>query len=117
MTNQARYGACLRRLRETRHLEQTTASERAGLTAEALEQIERGELSPTLEMLEGLAAAYEVTLGALIGAHALCRREHGIDLLCLLAGRSDAELRSAHRVVTAMFDDSDGVSLLRVLDS
>ena len=62
----ARFGATLRRFRTSRGLSQEALAERAGLAADYLGFIERGENVPTLIVLLKLARALEVDASELV---------------------------------------------------
>jgi transcriptional regulator with XRE-family HTH domain len=63
----ARFGGTLRRFRTSRGLSQEALAERAGLAADYLGFIERGENVPTLIVLLKLARALEVDASELVG--------------------------------------------------
>ena len=63
----ARFGSTLRRFRTSRGLSQEALAERAGLAADYLGFIERGENVPTLVVLLKLARALEVDASELVG--------------------------------------------------
>jgi transcriptional regulator with XRE-family HTH domain len=63
----ARFGVTLRRFRSARKLSQEALAERAGLAADYLGFIERGENVPTLIVLLKIARALEVDAAELVG--------------------------------------------------
>ena len=62
---QGRFGRRLRELRRERGLSQSTLAERADITPEHVSRIERGVVSPSLEVMDRLAEALGVELKAL----------------------------------------------------
>ena len=63
----ARVGMNIRRLREARGLTQEQLAGEAGIAMRHLGRIERGEVSPTVEMLGKLAVALGITPEQLFG--------------------------------------------------
>jgi transcriptional regulator with XRE-family HTH domain len=61
MERQALFGSRIRSIREAAHLSRESAAERAGTGANYLGEVERGEKFPTLEMIERIATALEVS--------------------------------------------------------
>lgn len=61
MDRQALFGSRIRSIREAANLSRETAAERADTGANYLGEVERGEKFPTLEMIERIAAALEVS--------------------------------------------------------
>ena len=59
------FGCRIERLREQRGWSRAQLGGASGLTLELLEQIERGELSPTLSTLRRLAGALKLQLSEL----------------------------------------------------
>ncbi len=64
MERQALFGSRIRSIREAANLSRETAAERAGTSANYLGEVERGEKFPTLEMIERIATALEVSPSA-----------------------------------------------------
>jgi DNA-binding XRE family transcriptional regulator len=58
-------GRAIRELREKRDETQEGLAPRAGVSAKTLSLIERGEANPTWGTARGIAAALEVSIGAL----------------------------------------------------
>jgi len=61
MERQALFGSRIRSIREAANLSRESAAERAGTSANYLGEVERGEKFPTLEMIERIATALEVS--------------------------------------------------------
>jgi transcriptional regulator with XRE-family HTH domain len=61
-----RFGTRVRYLRSQRHWTQETVAERAGLTPKYLGRIERGEVYPSLRVLEQLAKAFDMPVHELV---------------------------------------------------
>jgi transcriptional regulator with XRE-family HTH domain len=61
-----RFGDALRRLRKERGLSQEALSERAGMTADYLGFIERGDNVPTLTVMLKIAKALDIDAGDLL---------------------------------------------------
>jgi len=61
MERQALFGSRIRSIREAANLSRESAAERAGTGANYLGEVERGEKFPTLEMIERIATALEVS--------------------------------------------------------
>jgi transcriptional regulator with XRE-family HTH domain len=64
MERQALFGSRIRSIREAANLSREVAAERADTGANYLGEVERGEKFPTLEMIERIAAALEVSPSA-----------------------------------------------------
>jgi transcriptional regulator with XRE-family HTH domain len=60
------FGTRIRHLREAMDLSLRDLSERSGVSAPMLSQVERGETSPTLSVAERIAAGLELTLSQLL---------------------------------------------------
>ena len=61
MERQALFGSRIRSIREAANLSRESAAEKAGTSANYLGEVERGEKFPTLEMIERIATALEVS--------------------------------------------------------
>jgi transcriptional regulator with XRE-family HTH domain len=74
-------GSRVRALREAMGLSLRDLSERCGVSAPMLSQVERGETSPTLVVAERIAAGLDLTLSQLLrldeGAHVVVSRASG----------------------------------------
>lgn len=60
-----RFGATLRRIRRSRRLSQESLAELAGVTADYVGFVERGENVPTIEVMLRLARALKIDAAAL----------------------------------------------------
>jgi XRE family transcriptional regulator, regulator of sulfur utilization len=60
------FGARVRKLRDAMHLSLRDLSDRSGVSAPMLSQVERGETSPTLAVAERIAGGLELTLSQLL---------------------------------------------------
>lgn len=68
-------GENIRRIREDLKLTRVQVSEITGINDQYLGDIERDESNPTLEVLQKLANAYEVTLSELVGEVSVYNRK------------------------------------------
>ena len=105
MESQALFGNRIRSIREAANLSRETAAERAGTGANYLGEVERGEKFPTLEMIERIAAALEVSPSSFFEYEAeeidnqiLVSRLQG-----LLSRLNTDQLQQALRVLKALF--------------
>ncbi len=105
MERQALFGSRIRSIRESANLSRETVAERAGISANYLGEIERGEKWPTLDMIERIAKALEVSPPTFFEYKAeevdsnilLSKLQH------LLSDRSTNQLQQALRVLKALF--------------
>jgi len=65
-TTREKLAARIRFLRKEKHWTQEQLGDKAGLTYKFVGQIERGEVSPTLDSLDKLAKAFGLTVGELL---------------------------------------------------
>ena len=105
MERQALFGSRIRSIREAADLSRETAAERAGTGANYLGEVERGEKFPTLEMIERIATALEVSPSAFFEYEA---EEIDNQLLVLkiqqiLSRLKTDQLQEALRVLRALF--------------
>lgn len=105
MERQALFGSRIRSIREIANLSRETVAERAGISANYLGEIERGEKWPTLDMIERIATALEVSPPAFFEYEA---EEVDNNILLtklqrLLSGRGTDQLQQALRVLKALF--------------
>jgi transcriptional regulator with XRE-family HTH domain len=105
MERQALFGSRIRSIREAANLSRESAAERAGTGANYLGEVERGEKFPTLEMIERIATALDVSPSALfeyeaeeIDNHLLMSKIQG-----LLSRLDTDQLQEALRVLKALF--------------
>jgi transcriptional regulator with XRE-family HTH domain len=106
MERQALFGNRIRSIREAADLSRETAAERAGTGANYLGEVERGEKFPTLEMIERIAGALEVSPSAFFEYEA---EEVSNEILVsklqgLLSRLSTDQLQQALRVLKALFE-------------
>jgi transcriptional regulator with XRE-family HTH domain len=105
MERQALFGNRIRSIREAANLSRETAAERAGTGANYLGEVERGEKFPTLEMIERIATALEVSPSAFFEYEA---EEIDSQILMsklqrLLLRLNTDQLQQALRVLKALF--------------
>lgn len=105
MERQALFGSRIRSIREAADLSREVVAERAGISANYLGEIERGEKWPTLDMIERIAAALQVSPPAFFEYEA---EEVDNNVLLsklqrLLSDRSTDQLQRAFRVLKALF--------------
>jgi transcriptional regulator with XRE-family HTH domain len=105
MERQALFGNRIRSIREAADLSRETAAERAGTGANHLGEVERGEKFPTLEMIERISTALEVSPSAFFEYE-----DEEVDnqilmskLQHLLSRLSTDQLQQALRVLKALF--------------
>jgi transcriptional regulator with XRE-family HTH domain len=85
-------GARVRALRESLDLSLRDLSERSGVSAPMLSQVERGETSPTLAVAEKIAAGLELTLSQLL------RLDEDHHVVVVRGGKSRRRRRGGHLV-------------------
>jgi transcriptional regulator with XRE-family HTH domain len=105
MERQALFGSRIRSIRETANLSRETVAERAGISANYLGEIERGEKWPTLDMIERIATAIEVSPPAFFEYEGE-EIDNGIllsKLQHILSERNTDQLQQALRVLKALF--------------
>jgi transcriptional regulator with XRE-family HTH domain len=105
MERQVLFGRRIRSIREAKNLSRETVAERAGTDANYLGELERGEKWPRIEMMEGVAAALEVSPAAFFEYEA---EEIDSNILLgklqnLLSSRNTEQLQQALRVLRALF--------------
>lgn len=105
MERQALFGSRMRSIREAANLSREIVAERAGISANYLGEIERGEKWPTLDMIERIALALQVLPPSFFEYE---DQEVDNDILLgkiqrLLSSRSTAQLQQAVRVLKALF--------------
>jgi transcriptional regulator with XRE-family HTH domain len=91
-TTDGAVGVRVRALRESMDLSLRDLSERSGVSAPMLSQVERGETSPTLAVAEKIAAGLELTLSQLL------RLDENRHVIVVRAGEGRARRRGGHRV-------------------
>lgn len=85
-------GSRVRALRESMDLSLRDLSERSGVSAPMLSQVERGETSPTLAVAEKIAAGLELTLSQLL------RLDEDRHVVVVRSGERRARRRGGHLV-------------------
>ncbi len=105
MESQALFGSRIRSIREAAKLSRESVAERAGINANYLGEIERGEKWPSIEVIERLAGALSISPSAFLECEA---EEPDPNLLLaklhkLLASRNVEQLQHALRVLKALF--------------
>jgi transcriptional regulator with XRE-family HTH domain len=105
MERQALFGNRVRSIREAAGLSREVAAERAETRANYLGEVERGEKFPTLEMIERIAAALEVSPSAFFEYEAQeIDNQILLSKLQRLISRLDTDqLQQALRVLKALF--------------
>ena len=105
MERQALFGSRIRSIREAADLSRETAAERAGTGANYLGEVERGEKFPTLEMIERIATALEVSPSAFFEYEAEEIDNHLLILKIqqILSRLKTDQLQEALRVLRALF--------------
>lgn len=105
MERQALFGSRIRSIREAADLSREIVSERAGISANYLGEIERGEKWPTLDMIERIAMALQV-LPPSFFEYEDQEVDNGIlmgKIQRLLSSRNTDQLQQAVRVLKALF--------------
>jgi transcriptional regulator with XRE-family HTH domain len=105
MERQALFGSRIRAIREATNLSREIVAERAGISANYLGEIERGEKWPTLDMIERIAMALQV-LPPSFFEYEDQEVDNGIlmsKIQRLLSNRSTDQLQQAVRVLKALF--------------
>ena len=106
MEPQALFGNRIRSIRKAAGLSRETAAERAETGANYLGEVERGEKFPTLEMIERIAAALEVSPSAFFEyeAEEIDSQVLVSKLQRLLSRLNTDQLQQALRVLKALFE-------------
>ena len=92
------FGKHLKQLRQRCELTQQALAEKADISISFLGAIERGKKSPTIDVLQKLATALNITLGELVSFHNASAQENATEkeqLNCLLAEYAD-KIRSIY---------------------
>lgn len=71
LTIQQRFGKAIRRRRRELDLSQEVLAERAELHRTYISEIERGEVNPSLEIVERLAKALDITIAKFFADYAI----------------------------------------------
>lgn len=100
-----RFGEHLREMRKERRYTQDELAERSDLSVDAIRRIERGAFSPSLATLAKLSAGLGVSLRTLFESLDEPGRTKTKELSDYLARRKPAEVRTALRVLRALFED------------
>jgi transcriptional regulator with XRE-family HTH domain len=103
------FGTSLRQCRRARRLTQAQLAEATDLSLEMIGRLERGLTAPSFDTIAALVVALQIAPAELFGAEPSAitgERREILDLINkLLASASDAELRRAERVLSALFRD------------
>ena len=105
MDRQILFGKKIRAIRDAANLSRELTAEKAQINANYLGELERGEKWPSLEVLEALSGALDVSLDVFFSFD---EQEIDPDLLLrklrqLLTGRDVEQLQQALRVLKALF--------------
>lgn len=100
-----KFGAHVRALRGSRGLTQEALAESSGLSVDSIRRIERGTFSPTLDSLDKLATGFDLSLASLFAPLDAERPAALGELTSFLASKPDREIRTAYRVLRAMFEN------------
>jgi transcriptional regulator with XRE-family HTH domain len=105
MEQQALFGSKIRSIREAANLSRETVAERADTGANYLGEVERGEKFPTLEMIERIAAALDVSPSMFFEYEAEDTDNQVLmsKIRHLLSQLSTDQLQQALRVLKALF--------------
>ena len=106
MERQALFGSRMRSIRKSASLSREAVAERAGISANYLGEIERGEKWPALDMIERIAKALRASPASFLEfeAEEVDNRILLNKLQRLLSGRSTAQLQQALRLLKALFE-------------
>ncbi len=91
VTENGAIGERIKALRRSMHLSLRELSERSGVSAPMLSQVERGDTSPTLTVAGRIAAGLELTLSQLL------RLDEGRHVVVVSKGSGRARERGGHR--------------------
>jgi len=105
MDSQALFGSRIRSIRESANVSRELAAEKADINTNYLGEIERGEKWPSLEIIERLSKALQVSPSAFLEIEA---EEVDSDILLtklhqILATRNIEQLQQALRLLKALF--------------
>jgi len=92
VTPEGAVGARVRSLREAMELSLRDLSERSGVSAPMLSQVERGDTSPTLAVAQKIAAGLDLTLSQLL------RLDEDRHVVVVRAGERRSRRKRGHRV-------------------
>jgi transcriptional regulator with XRE-family HTH domain len=106
MEQQGLFGSRIRSIREAANLSREAAAEKAGTGANYLGEVERGEKFPTLEMIERIAGALEVSPSAFFEyeAEEVDQQILVSKLQRLLSRLNTGQLQQALRILKALFE-------------
>ena len=100
-----KFGMHIRQLRRDRSLTQEQLAESSGLSVDAIRRIERGAFSPSLETLRKLCSGLRITLRTRFDSFEPRHRNDVAEICDFLSTCSRTQLRTAKRVLRALFDD------------
>src|SRR5215510_6945044 len=92
VTPEGAVGARVKSLREAMDLSLRDLSERSGVSAPMLSQVERGDTSPTLAVAQKIAAGLDLSLSQLL------RLDEDRHVVVVRSGRGRTRRRRGHRV-------------------
>lgn len=96
-----RLGKRIRELRSAEGLTQDKFAEKVGISSKYLGEVERGEANVSVQILENIANALTVDMGALLdNAHWSDRGGLIQEITELMNTASDDQLRLMHRIIT-----------------
>jgi len=96
-----RLGKRIRELRTSQSFSQDKLAELVGISGKYLGEVERGDGNVSIEKLEKIAEALDVTIGSLLdNAHMEDRADLIKDIGGMLDKADDAEVRLVHRLVS-----------------
>lgn len=105
MDSQPLFGSRIRSIRESASLSRELVAEKADINANYLGEIERGEKWPSIEVIERLAGALNVSPSAFlefeaeeVDSNILLAKLHKV-----LANKSTEQLQQAMRILKALF--------------
>lgn len=105
MDRQALFGSRIRSLREAADVSRERAAEAAEINANYLGEIERGEKWPSIEVIQRLANAFNVSPARFFELEGEERDPHAlrISIEALLRKKNTEQLQQAVRVLRALF--------------
>jgi transcriptional regulator with XRE-family HTH domain len=109
------FGRHVRSLRKARGMTQEVLSERCGLSADTIRRLEHGSFSPSLDTLNKLCLGLGLMLSTLFESYEVGAKNEARELLDLLATRGPRELILATRVLRALFDELDGITVITAI--
>lgn len=103
------FGKFVRQLRRARGMTQEALAERAGVSADTVRRLEKGEFSPSLDTLRKLTRGLRIDLSSLFLSFELGEVGSARELVSMVSALSRVELDAAIRTLAVLVDLLSGV--------